>query len=51
MLCVVDEFTHECLAIKVKRRLNHADVIEALAEIILVRGVCPAFMRSDNVLH
>lgn len=48
LLCVVDEFTHECLAIRVKRKLNNADVIETLADIILSRGVLPEFMRSDN---
>ncbi len=48
MLCVVDEFTHECLAIRVKRKLNNADVIETLADIILSRRALPEFMRSDN---
>jgi hypothetical protein len=48
MLCVVDEFMHECLAIRVKRKLNNADVIETLADIILSRRALPEFMRSDN---
>jgi transposase InsO family protein len=48
MLCVVDEFTHACLAIRVKRKLNNADVIETLADIILSRRALPEFMRSDN---
>lgn len=48
LLCVVDEFTHEALAIRVKRRVKHADVIETLADIIIARGALPEFMRSDN---
>jgi transposase InsO family protein len=47
ILCVVDEFTREALAIKVDRKLNSADVIETLAELMLERGT-PAYIRSDN---
>ncbi len=47
MLCVVDEFTREALAIRVDRRLGSADVIETLAELMLERGM-PAHIRSDN---
>jgi transposase InsO family protein len=47
MLCLLDEFTRECLAIKVARRLNSMDVIEMLAALCLERGV-PAFIRSDQ---
>jgi transposase InsO family protein len=47
MLCVVDEFSREALAIRVKRRLNSADVIETLAELMLERGT-PVHIRSDN---
>ena len=47
MLCVVDEFTREALAIRVDRRLSSADVIETLAEMMLERGT-PAHIRSDN---
>lgn len=32
MLCVVDEFSCEALAIKVDRRLNSSNVIDTLAE-------------------
>lgn len=49
MLCVVDEFTREALAIVVKRRLNSSDVLEVLAELMLARGT-PSHIRSDNVL-
>ncbi len=47
MLCVVDEFTREALAILVKRRLNSSDVLEVLAELMLARGT-PSHIRSDN---
>jgi transposase InsO family protein len=46
-LNIVDEFTHECLAIKVKRRLNSTDVIDVLSDLFLLRGV-PEHIRSDN---
>jgi hypothetical protein len=39
MLCVVDEFTREALAIKVDRKLGSAQVIETLADLMLERGV------------
>lgn len=47
MLNVVDEFTHEALAIRVKRKLNSLDVIDVLSELFLERGV-PEHIRSDN---
>ena len=47
MLNVVDEFTHECLAIRVARKLKAADVIDVLSDLFILRGV-PAHIRSDN---
>jgi transposase InsO family protein len=47
MLCIVDEFTRESLAIHVARKLKAADVIDALADLFILRGV-PAHVRSDN---
>jgi len=47
MLTVIDEFTRECLAIKVSRRLNSKDVLEVLADLMVIRGV-PENIRSDN---
>jgi transposase InsO family protein len=47
MLCIIDEFTREALAIRVKRRLNSMDVLETLADLIILRGP-PTFVRSDN---
>jgi transposase InsO family protein len=39
MLKIVDEFTRECLAIRVARPLNSMDVIETLADLFVLRGV------------
>jgi transposase InsO family protein len=47
MLCVVDEFTRETLAIRVARKLGSAEVIDVLADLFIARGV-PAHIRSDN---
>ncbi|MFC5485106.1 IS3 family transposase [Microvirga aerilata] len=47
MLNVVDEFTHECLAIRVNRKLKAVDVIDALSDLFILRGV-PGHIRSDN---
>ncbi len=46
-LNVVDEFTHECLAIRVARKLKSTDVIDVLSDLFILRGV-PAHIRSDN---
>lgn len=47
MLNVVDEFTRECLAIRVGRQLKAADVIDVLSDLFILRGV-PGHVRSDN---
>lgn len=47
MLTLIDEFTRECLAIRVARRLGRYEVIEALADVMLFRGI-PEHIRSDN---
>ena len=36
MLNIIDEFTHECLAIRIDRRLKAIDVIDVLSEIICI---------------
>ena len=46
-LNVVDEFTRECLAIRVARKLNSTDVIDVLSDLFILRGV-PGHIRSDN---
>jgi hypothetical protein len=38
----VDEFTRECLAIRVARRLTSEDVLQHLTASFVVFGVCPA---------
>ena len=47
MLNIIDEFTRECLAMRVDRRLNSIDVIDALTDLFILRGV-PTHIRSDN---
>ena len=46
-LNILDEFSRECLAIRVKRKLNSTDVIDALTDLFILRGP-PAYVRSDN---
>jgi len=46
-LNILDEFSRECLAIRVNRKLNSTDVIDVLMDLFILRGV-PAFIRSDN---
>jgi putative transposase len=47
MLNVIDEFTRECLAIRINRKLNSTDVIDVLSDLFIMRGI-PAHVRSDN---
>src|SRR4026207_1562933 len=47
MLNIIDEFTHECLAIRVARRLKSIDVIDALSDLFILRGV-PGPTRPDD---
>jgi len=47
MLNVLDEFTHECLAIRIARRLKAIDVIDVLSDLFILRGI-PGHIRSDN---
>ena len=41
------EDSRECLAIRVDRKLNSGNVIDALSDLFILRGV-PSFIRSDN---
>jgi transposase InsO family protein len=43
----LDEFSRECLDIRVKRKLNSTDVIDALTDLFILRGV-PKYIRSDS---
>jgi putative transposase len=47
LLVLLDEYTRECLAIRVARRLGSYEVIDALADVMLWRGI-PEYIRSDN---
>ena len=47
LLTVLDEYTRECLAMDVKRRMNHQNVLDQLTELFVDRGV-PEYIRSDN---
>jgi transposase InsO family protein len=47
MLNVVDEFTRQCIEIRVARKLKGVDVIDVLSDLFILRGV-PGHIRSDN---
>ena len=47
LLTVIDEYTRECLAIRVGRRMTSHDVLYALSELFLEYGI-PEHIRSDN---
>jgi transposase InsO family protein len=47
LLTLIGEYSRECLAIRVARRLRSQEVIETLAEVMVVRGI-PEYLRSDN---
>jgi transposase InsO family protein len=44
---VIDEYTRECLAVDVARRLTSEDVLYQLGQLFIKRGI-PAYVRSDN---
>jgi hypothetical protein len=50
MLNVIDEFTHECLAIRINRKLKAVDVIDVLSDLFILRGI-PEHIRSDHGLE
>jgi transposase InsO family protein len=47
MLNIIDEFSRECLAIRINRKLKSSDVIDILSDLFILRGV-PEHIRSDN---
>lgn len=47
MLNVIDEFTRECLTIRIARKLKSTDVIDVLTDLFILRGA-PGHIRSDN---
>jgi transposase InsO family protein len=50
ILVIIDEYTRECLSLKVARRLRFQDVLDQLYELFIKRGI-PEYIRSDNVLN
>lgn len=46
-LSIIDEYTRECLVLKVARSITSEDVLETLAELFALRSV-PVAIRSDN---
>ena len=46
-LNLIDEYTRECLEIRVKRKLNSTDVIDLLTDLFILRGI-PVYIQSDN---
>jgi transposase InsO family protein len=46
-LNLIDEHTREALVVRVERRWSSAKVIEALADVMVIKGV-PEHLRSDN---
>ena len=47
ILTIIDEYTRECLAIRVERRLGSEDVIDQLFDLFVFKGI-PEHIRSDN---
>lgn len=47
VLSLIDEYTRECLALDVARKLTSEDVLERLSDLFVRRGV-PDYIRSDN---
>ena len=47
ILNIIDEFSRECLSIKVDRKIRSQDVIEELFNLFILRGI-PEYIRSDN---
>ncbi len=46
-LNIIDEFTKEALMIRVDRKLNSVDVVDALTDLFILRGP-PEYIRCDN---
>lgn len=47
MLTVIDEYTRECLTIRVDYQLKSDDVLDVLSTLFLTKGL-PDYIRSDN---
>jgi len=47
ILNIIDEYTRECLAILIARKIKNQDVIDLLFPLFIFRGI-PEHIRSDN---
>ena len=47
ILNIIDEYTRECLACYIARKITAADVLYHLSELFVLRGA-PDYLRSDN---
>ena len=47
LLTIIDEYTRECLAIDIGRRLTKENVLDRLTSLFVCRGI-PEYIRSDN---
>jgi len=47
ILNIIDEYTRECLAILVARKIRNQDVVDLLFQLFIFRGI-PEHIRSDN---
>jgi putative transposase len=47
ILNIIDEYTRECLAMLVARKIKNQDVIDLLFQLFILRGI-PGHIRSDN---
>jgi len=47
ILNIIDEYSRECLAILIRRKITSQDVIDKLFELFILRGI-PGHIRSDN---
>jgi len=47
LLNIIDEYTRECLSIRVQRHINSEDVLDELSSLFILRGI-PEHIRSDN---
>lgn len=47
ILTIIDEYSRECLALKVARKLKSTDVLEVLSDLFILKGI-PDYIRSDN---
>jgi putative transposase len=51
VLTVVDQFTRECICLKVDRTMNGPELVAALTQAIAERGARPSSLTLDNVLN